>query len=71
MNDGEKLMSAREVLDRLGICNRTLTRWSEDESLGFPPPVIIRNRRYWPRQALANWERSLPARRCRETPSDA
>ena len=70
MNDGEKLMPARHVLERLGISNRTLTRWSEDETLGFPPPLTIRNRRYWTQKALANWEQSLPARRRLEAPAD-
>jgi hypothetical protein len=25
----------------------TLWRWLHDESLGFPQPTTIRNRRYW------------------------
>jgi predicted DNA-binding transcriptional regulator AlpA len=31
----------------LGVSGMTLWRWLHDESLGFPKPTVIRNRRYW------------------------
>lgn len=30
-----------------GVSGMTLWRWLHDESLGFPKPTVIRNRRYW------------------------
>jgi hypothetical protein len=51
------LLPARRVLDRYGICARTLDRWVKDESIGFPKPVVVRRRRYWRVGELTAFER--------------
>jgi predicted DNA-binding transcriptional regulator AlpA len=41
-------MPAKEVRALFGgVSQMTLWRWLQDESLGFPRPTTIRNRRYW------------------------
>jgi hypothetical protein len=41
-----KLIPDVMVLARYGISNMTLWRWDRDETLGFPQPTWIRNRKY-------------------------
>lgn len=42
------LMPAKEVRALFGgVSQMTIWRWLRDESLGFPKPTTIRNRRYW------------------------
>jgi hypothetical protein len=53
----EKLLPAREVLQRYSITDRTLARWLLDENLKFPPPFIVNHRRYFSAATLAEWER--------------
>jgi len=42
------LLPTKDVRARFGnISDMTLWRWLRDESLGFPQPTMIRNRRFW------------------------
>lgn len=42
------LLPAKEIRAMFGgVSGMTLWRWLHDESLGFPKPTVIRNRRYW------------------------
>ena len=50
------------VAKRYQINPRTLRRWDEDSSLGFPPVIIINSRRYRELAALEAWERQTAAR---------
>jgi hypothetical protein len=50
------------VAKRYGINGRTLRRWDEDPTLGFPPVIIINTRRYRELTALEDWERRTAAR---------
>jgi hypothetical protein len=50
------------VAFRYRINPRTLRRWDEDPSLGFPPVILINNRRYREVAALEAWERGCAAR---------
>jgi hypothetical protein len=56
-NSTSQLVSARKVLDRYDIVDRTLDRWVDSETLGFPQPVYIRKRRYFRLCELVEWER--------------
>lgn len=56
------LLPARRVLDRYGICARTLGRWVKDESVGFPKPIVVHRRRYWRVSELAAFERRRAAK---------
>jgi hypothetical protein len=54
----DSLYPARFVCKRYKIVGRTLSRWEDDEKLGFPKATVIRNRRYWREGELIAWERS-------------
>jgi predicted DNA-binding transcriptional regulator AlpA len=42
------LLPAKEIRTIFGgVSQMTLWRWLHDESLGFPKPTVIRNRRCW------------------------
>jgi len=38
-----------------GISDMTLWRWLENESLNFPRPIYIGNRRYWREADVIEW----------------
>jgi len=49
----DELIPAAEVRNQFGgICDMTLWRWVHDPDMGFPKPVKLRNRNYWPRQEI-------------------
>jgi hypothetical protein len=52
----QTLVPERAVAEKYGVCVRTIMRWGEDPSLGFPPVVIIRRRRYRDLAALEAWD---------------
>lgn len=44
----KRLLTSNEVRALFGdTCQMTLWRWLQDESLRFPKPTKIRQRRYW------------------------
>lgn len=44
----KRLLPTKAVRAKFGdISDMTLWRWIHSESLGFPQPTMIRNRRYW------------------------
>jgi hypothetical protein len=57
-SDDGPLLPARKVLDRYGVCDRTLDRWCAREDLGFPKPIRIHQRRYFRERDLLVWERT-------------
>lgn len=56
------MLPAASVWRRYGKSDRTLDRWLKDESLGFPRPLVIRNRRYFKEAELLEWERAQAAK---------
>lgn len=50
-----------EVQRRYNITAMTLWRWDHDQTLGFPPPIRIRHRKYRSAKALAEFERRRAA----------
>ena len=56
-------LPARQVMDRYKITRTTLWRWVKNPDLGFPDPIEINSRRYWPESALTAWERDRAANR--------
>jgi len=46
------------VCRRYKVCDRTIDRWTADERVGFPKPLIINNRRYWALAGLQEFERT-------------
>jgi len=47
------------VRREFGICEMTLSRWSADPRLGFPPPIKINRRCYRSRQLLDAFKERL------------
>ena len=44
----KRLLPAKEIRAMFGnVSDMTLWRWLQDDSLGFPRPTVIRQRRYW------------------------
>ncbi|WOH55040.1 DNA-binding protein [Bradyrhizobium sp. BWC-3-1] len=54
----EALLPASKVCARYTRSAKTLDRWLKDDTLGFPRPVVIRNRRYFREAELIDWERA-------------
>jgi hypothetical protein len=48
---------------RYGVTARTVSRWLDNEQLGFPRPIVINRRRYWDEAMLAIWDRQQVSRK--------
>lgn len=59
--ESENRLPASQVWGRYNVSGRTIDRWLKDETLAFPRPMVIRNRRYWREADLIAWERSQAA----------
>ena len=46
---------------RANITPRTLRRWTEDESVGYPEPFVVRGRLYFWLDQIEKWEAANPA----------
>ncbi|WP_263738756.1 helix-turn-helix transcriptional regulator [Albidovulum litorale] len=53
---GEERITASVVRELCGdVSDMTLWRWLHDESLKFPKPTYLRNRRYWRKADVIAW----------------
>ncbi len=51
-------LTANQVRQRYGgISDMTLWRWMHDARVGFPRPVVIQRRRYWPEHDIQDFDR--------------
>lgn len=50
-------LTGKRVAARYGVSAMTRYRWEHDAKLGFPPPLIINNRKFWSVSDLEAWER--------------
>jgi hypothetical protein len=51
------LLNAKRVKQRYGgLSDMGLWRWTNDDRLGFPKPLIVNTRRYWWLHELEAWE---------------
>jgi hypothetical protein len=50
-------LPSRLVCERYGICPRTLSRWEQSQSLGFPQPILINRRKYHDEDELTKFDR--------------
>jgi Helix-turn-helix domain len=60
--DDDPLLPALTVARMCGVVRRTLSRWVADPELGFPAPVLIRDRWYFRRSEIEAF-RATRARR--------
>jgi hypothetical protein len=44
------------IRDELGVSSMSIHRWLNDPALGFPRPVLIRNRRYFFRDQIERFK---------------
>lgn len=54
-----QLVNSKSVMQRLGGISRvSLWRYVNDPELDFPQPIVVRTRRFWKEDDLANWVES-------------
>ena len=53
-----RLLPANAICEHFGVCRRSIGRQIHDNS-GFPKPVRIAGRLYWPETAIENYKRDL------------
>jgi len=58
---GRKLPT-RQVCERYGVTDRTISRWERDPDLNFPQPAVINNRKYYEEDQLTDWDRANASR---------
>jgi predicted DNA-binding transcriptional regulator AlpA len=56
MNKPKRYLTTRKLCAREGISPRTLDRRLKDPELGYPPPDMIKGRRYWDEAKIEAWE---------------
>ena len=55
----ETYLTGPQVCARFGgISDMTLWRWLSNPALGFPKPLVVNRRRYWPLADIETWERT-------------
>jgi hypothetical protein len=59
----QQKLGTPQVARRCGVSKRTVDRWLEDESLGFPQPMDILGRRYLDLHELEQFERQRIGRK--------
>ena len=47
----------KQVRERYSVADRTVARWVADPKLGFPQPLIINDRQFFPLDDLEAFER--------------
>jgi hypothetical protein len=60
--DVDELIPDPQVWKEFGVTDMTLSRWTADENLGFPPAIKIRNRNFRSRRAIEEFKRSMIAK---------
>lgn len=56
MKPAERHLDSPQVRARFGISKPTLYRWMNDPEIGFPKPVRIKKRYYFPESVIEAWE---------------
>ena len=51
-----ELITKPTLAHELGVSNRTLSRWLDDQAIEFPRPIIIRGRNYFDRASVEAWK---------------
>jgi hypothetical protein len=53
----ERFLTRRQQSERYNCCTKTIERWTENPTLGFPPEIDINGRRLRKLSDLEGWER--------------
>lgn len=59
---GRKLLPSVKVGRRYDRTTRTITRWTDHPTMGFPQPVVINRLRFWFEQELDEFDARQRAR---------
>ena len=62
VEDVDVLLPDPKVQKRYGVSAMTIHRWDHDPTLGFPPPVRIKKRKYRRLSQLIEFERAATAK---------
>ncbi len=54
---GQTYLTRPLAAARYSVSERTITRWMEDKSLGFPRPIRVRERLFFALAEIEAWER--------------
>jgi predicted DNA-binding transcriptional regulator AlpA len=54
-NNDDQFLTSGKLCSLLGVSTQSIFRWCRDPALGFPQPIRINGRRYWPRQEVLAW----------------
>ena len=57
--DHEAHLTKRAVAEHYGKVSRTISRWVDDPTLGFPRPIMSRGRHYFSAAAIRAFDRRL------------
>jgi predicted DNA-binding transcriptional regulator AlpA len=57
MGEAKTLVGKPSLAREMCVVPRTIDRWVEDKTLGFPRPIKIRTRVYFVRDELEMWKR--------------
>jgi predicted DNA-binding transcriptional regulator AlpA len=55
----DRLVPDNRVADELGVSTMTIWRYEHDQTLDFPPAVILRNRKFRSRRMLEEFKKRL------------
>jgi Helix-turn-helix domain len=58
---GDLFVPLKDVAAEFSVCTKTLKAWTRRTELGFPAPVNIRGRWFFPRKNLEEWKAAQSA----------
>jgi predicted DNA-binding transcriptional regulator AlpA len=58
INRDDSWLTGVQVNQRYSISAMTRYRWERDQNLGFPAPMKVNRRSFWPLSELLRWEQS-------------
>jgi DNA-binding transcriptional MerR regulator len=57
-----RMLPTRQVCERYGVTDRTISRWERSPELNFPAATVINNRKYFDENSLTDWDRANAGR---------
>jgi hypothetical protein len=61
---GDAMVPLKQVAREFGVTRRTVGKWMQDSTVGFPPAVVIRGRGYVTRSQLEAFKRTAGRSAC-------
>ncbi len=55
MHENTELIAQTPLAAMLNVSSKTIDRWSKDQRVGFPPPIIINGRKYRALKKVRSW----------------